>query len=329
MIILNNDEINYLNNIKPKINCSDFNERIDNNKNTLIMRIAATKKISIELKCEIINFLIGKCDINLQNKNGKTALMLSLIPISKIDDPSQINRSVIISNLLLMIGANTGLTDKNMNNFLMLFLPKIDCCNKDHMTLLNSVLHKMMYEENCNINQKNSMKMSALDIAIFNRSGIEVIKLLMMYGANINLTDITILEKLYKTCFSDFVQFNLLVQFGFDIKRKTESGLNILMLLFTTTTPDKHIFTRVMIDNNININEQDERGNTAIFHAIHHKTDFLILMQYHNIDLTIVNNRGYNILNFLSNYTEKSYYNNLIMLIPELSKMVLQKQRQI
>jgi ankyrin repeat protein len=196
-----------------------FNQNIDininekkQNGNTVLMYsiICNTKKIK---NLDIINYLLGKnSDVDVQNNEGDTALMLAFSIYENIDNFKYeiigIINSLIEKTANCELQNSNGLTTlmfaakcKNLEFFKILRLKKSNILLRDrygstalmHLvgnanvnTILDCVKH--FIESNTNIDLQNKQGLTAIMIAAQNYNG-EIFNYLLDNNANVDLTD--------------------------------------------------------------------------------------------------------------------------------------------
>lgn len=237
------------------INSRSFRAYIDmkNSKGQTLLMQTSSRHYEKIVKALIKN----KANLNLKDKNGKTALIYALEAESKI------------FNILLEAGANIKIKDKNKNNLILLF-----CLNKssyDYYSRERSKRILLPLIDQLNVNERNKNFDTALLILIKTRKKHwkRYAELLITKGkANVNLKD-------KEGNYPIFLALNIYNQIRslldlffksdtFDVNVKNKAGRTVLILLAKADTPYIEPYIKELIKRKVKLNTKDIYGKTAL-----------------------------------------------------------------
>lgn len=273
-----------------------------------LFSILKDKKISVDAKLEIFASMIGKKSFDVLNNNNNYSLLMESLFVSPI-----------ITKFLMWIGTNPAQKNKKGNTFIFLAFQKY----RDDIIFLEKIINYCYITNNININHKNSDGLTILETSIMINCHKNVINHLIYCGANLSKITGTTLINVWRKSFHDFELLKFLVDKGLNIKYKTKiHGLNIIMILqyyvYSKNEIDFKTIMKFLIMKGIDINEKDNYGNNILLHAASITPDYIMYLLEYNIDLSIVNNRGKNIISLLEEKQQQRLIEILLFINPLL-----------
>jgi len=279
----------------------------------------------------IIKLMLEKnADANLQKRDGNTALMLAFE--SKRFDKA---------NLLIDHGANLNIANKEENTALMIAVSitcdvlivktmiekgaDVNVYNKNGDTSLMLALEfrrfdkaQLLIDYGVDLNMVNEKGNTALMVAIKNFCNLSMIKMMVNRGANINKQNLdgnTALMFLLQIDSSeiqvDTVKF--LIEKKAHLKLVNKNKQNSLFLAVLNNR--KKYFNMIVDTNIINLNDQDDKGNTLLHYACSNqrREHLAKLLIKHGVNLNMKNVKGNTALVLaIENFCESSLIEMMI-----------------
>ncbi|AZL90016.1 ankyrin repeat protein [Megavirus baoshan] len=237
-----------------------------------------------------VKLLIKKgANINAYKNNGMTALKLSV----RYTDTTS---SLRVIKLLVKNGAGVNILANNCNHsILMRIIKNYEKSNYDTFVYL--------IKKGANIHHyNNGWNILMFACRYINPDSVKIIKLLLKKGIDINNQ-----SKLGTTCLSLAFQYanlniiNILLKKGADAKFITKNKKNALMLLCDNYCYEEYKklkkIINILLDSGININSQDNLGDTALMILAKNNSSIklLKLLLDYGSDVYITNKKGKNI----------------------------------
>jgi ankyrin repeat protein len=191
---------------------------------------------------EVEAWLATSPDINAQDNNGSTALMMAMVN----------NFAANLVPLILEAGPNVNARDDFGNTALM------QAIFGEHTEVI-----KMLLEAGADVNARNDEGYTALGMAAIKSS--EVTKLLLEWGADVNALDeygnTVTMQIIY---YSGNVEVaKILIEAGTDVNVRNEGG-HTALIGAVETNPE---IVTLLLDAGADVNNQGEDGDTALMKA--------------------------------------------------------------
>jgi len=190
---------------------------------------------------------------------------------------------------------------------------------KNRPNILNEIEKIIDYDPEI-LNKQNDEGFSAAMVACLNHNGcssLEIVKLLIRSGCNLNLTDKideTVLMKLcYSTDNSEIIKLLInLPKEQCDINFKDELGRTALMytLLYYNSSVNSREHIELLLNAGCDIDIQDHQGQTALMHA--RNIDNIKLLVQEGCNLYIKDNYDRVAFNYVGYFEKKSYLLSII-----------------
>ena len=230
--------------------------------------------------------------INVQNKDGKTALMLATDEKFYQDPFNNIAEMLLeFVKMLLKNGADITLIDNDGNNALMHSISNGAPVKIIMLLLLNIIDNKMNI-----INVQNKDGNTALMLAV-NIGWNDIMEMLLDNGADINITDkdgnTALMLATYKGDW--YIKLvKMLLDHGADINVQNKDGNTVLML---ATRYKAYKIAEILINSSADINIKNTSGNTALMLATRYKAYTIAeILINSRADITIQNREGNTVL---------------------------------
>lgn len=274
---------------KPDVNLKDYNENTVlyyalNNLEKDNLTSYDKYKNSCELNsfrewCSIVSRIIKSIDLNLQDRYGNTPLMLLLhfnAPDSLINYVLDKYEDEANHKKLLDI----NIRDKDGNNALIIVICKLCELSNDNKSKLNKIIHRIL-ELNCDINIQNNDGNNAVmitmrefigDNIIHNIYINEILNKMAKLNLSVNIqnkygeTPLMLSLNVYNQ--SKITQ-KILNHEDLDINMVDDHHRNILMRLLKVYNGEHaEYYIEYILKKNININQKDRWGNSALYYAM-------------------------------------------------------------
>ncbi len=237
------------------------------------------------LNTDSFTFAISQgADINHVDKEGNTVLMALIEEILEIEKiPSEVTKEdkERVNNLIKMI---PWLVEENIDsnkcnnagdNALML------ATKQKHLRVVETLLE---FEVDANyINDRNETALGFA--AIQGKCNIDVVSLLLDYGARPNISDEngkTIIEKLLDT--------ELFLRNGKKLKMKFRQEIN-------ENENYKAVLEEILLNGEVNLTQMNSEGNPYLFDPVEHGNfDLVKLLVKYGADINLKNKEGYNVV---------------------------------
>jgi ankyrin repeat protein len=253
---------------------------------------------------EIINTLLQNKNIilNTVNKRGESPL----ITIIKINDYTVKDNEDIIKELIKR-GSGVNFVDKAGNS------PLVYAVQKRSLPIV-----KLLIKKGANVNYLIKRTNKSILMYAIELGEVEIVKHLVKSGADINFKNdkgVTILKKVCDIGNKEIFEF--LVKYNVNNCITGEIWENDI--IYTVITKNRLDLVKILVANNLDINIQDDEGDTALTYAIRNRTiDILKYLIANGADTHNVNNNGQSIedINYFCNYDNNwNAYNKISNLI--------------
>ncbi|BFZ23455.1 hypothetical protein BsWGS_26494 [Bradybaena similaris] len=262
----------------------------------------------------------GGCDINHQNKNGLSPLMLAAVSChyGTVSTSNYLALKTVaydncrIISELIDSGADVNITDANGNTALH---HAVACAQESHLEVLinggcdinhqnnNGLSPLMLAALNCNILSVSTLVNSGAGVnAVPDKS--TIMSALIDRGANVNITDVNGNTALHLAvaCVQES-HLKVLINCGCDINHQNNDGLSPLMLALNCHNHSVYTFVNsgagmnavlsALIDCGADVNITDANGNTALHLAVaSEQGSHLEVLINHGCDINHQNNHG-------------------------------------
>ncbi|OUM63992.1 hypothetical protein PIROE2DRAFT_43024 [Piromyces sp. E2] len=253
---------------------------------------------------EIINTLLQNKNIilNTVNRRGESPL----ITIIKINDYTVKDNEDIIKELIKR-GSGVNFVDKSGNS------PLVYAVQKRTLPIV-----KLLIKKGANVNflikrNNKSILMYAIEL-----EEVEIVKHLIKSGADINFKNdkgISILKRVSdignKEIFEYLIKYNVNNCITGEICEND--------IIYTVINKNRLDLVKILVTNNLDVNIQDNDGDTALTYAVRNRTiDILKYLIANGADTHIINNNGQSIedINYYCNYDNNwNAYNKISNLI--------------
>ncbi|AKI79829.1 putative ankyrin repeat protein [Acanthamoeba polyphaga mimivirus] len=272
------------------------------------MYLVINEKNSIKGHQKIVKHLKKKINknnplrINRQNSKGWSALMIASITCGEWC-------SIETVRLLLEHGADTNIQEKNSLSLDDIKYPYV------HMI---SLINKIMRQKNSN--SENGFTALSLVCAVLDTGeSIEVVKLLLKYGANIDSINNCGETALIIACqnskyFHSIFVIDLLLQNNTNILHKDNNGFTALIHA-ASHCPLSII--KLLVKNGSDVNATDNKGNSVLMYATKNNINIVLYLLKKGANINHKNNDNNNVLHFASKRHVKS--DVIIFLLDKLS----------
>jgi len=275
-------------------------------------------------------------DVNFQDKFGNSALHISIYKKNREILNALLQNKNIILNTVNKRGESPLITIIKINDYTI----------KDNEDII-----KELIKRGAGVNFVDNIGNSPLVYAVQKRT-LPIVKLLIKKGANVNFlikrTNKSILMYAIELGEADIVKH--LVKSGADIHFRNSKGISILKkvsdignkeifeflikynvsncitgeifeseIIYDVIMKNRLDLLKILVNNNLDINIQDEQGDTALTYAIRNKTiDILKYLIANGADIHNINNNGQSIedINYFCNYDSNwNVYNKISNII--------------
>ncbi|CDK31054.1 ankyrin repeat domain-containing protein [Candidatus Babela massiliensis] len=256
--ILKQERFKYLfNSTKAQFKSDDSNlslEELD----TKLINILKQCKISEEDKKEVIRLLLLGANIDVQDKDGNTALIIAA---------KKPNSDII--RILIASGANVNAQNKDANTALMEAIHEY--WNPFYYDYYKDIV-KLLIANGADVNLKNNKGQTALMWASY-KGLIEIFNALIVAGADIYVQDNDKITPLIWAASGQGKKrpiFELFISRGLNVNAKTNNGNTTLMFASRNDDLDS---VKFLIESGAEVNAKNNEGRTALMFASAHTFD--------------------------------------------------------
>ena len=281
----------------------DFNYRLDDvNKRTALMQIVQSfSPSSKNLKCKIMQLIIDSgADVNLTDKNGKTALCYSVFhETSKILIENGADLSIrdkdgntALMNtsssswkhiqLLIQNGIDVNVQNKSGYSFIMdavryFELEKVEYLvdnGADVFSVTKSGINVLMFSSKpeiteylinlgLNVNSADNVRRTPLHHVILRSKDKDIVEVLLKYNADINARDWQKKTPLITSVRSGNTEITRLL-----LEKGAEYNTEEMFIRFARARKLDKDFGNFLLKQNVDINLKDKDGKTALIHSV-------------------------------------------------------------